>query len=249
MRLFIPTGSSLRRGAVLVLLLLGVGVVGLPAAVLAQYTPPDRGLPGRREGGGTRGDRTACVQGERSLVALIPETVFGTTVASAPVLHWYVPQVNAATLEFSMYDAEGNTVVLLDMPPPNAAGIVSLKLPASAGELALNADYHWYFSIVCNAADRSADVFTEGWVRRVPLTAELDAQLQAAPADQQAAIYAEAGLWYDALTATVQQRCQNTGDATAAQWAELLDSVGLRSLADAPLAAACAGASLPDSAE
>jgi hypothetical protein len=197
-------------------------------------------LPGRREGGGTRGNRTACVQGERSLVALIPETVFGTTVETNPMLYWYVPQVNAAALEFSLRDPDGNEVVRLEAPPPSTAGIVSLRLPTLSEELALNENYHWFFAIVCNVEDRSADILTEGWVQRVPLTANLDTQLQAAPPDQQAAVYAEAGIWYDALAATVQQQCQNPGGtATTEQWAGLLDSVGLGALADAPLLLAC----------
>ncbi len=44
-------------------LLLGLLVVGTPLVAFAQsYNPPKRGLPGRREGAGTRG---TCMQGQR----------------------------------------------------------------------------------------------------------------------------------------------------------------------------------------
>lgn len=236
-----------RRAIMSLLLLLSAAVVGLPASVLAQYTPPDRGLPGRREGGGTRGSATTtCVVGDRSLLALIPETVFGTTVKAAPTLYWYVPEVNAAGLEFLLYDEEGNEVFSQVIPPADEAGIVGITVPllgegeGSDSRLALNENYHWFFSIICDEGDRSADVFAEGWVQRIPLSADLDAQLKTTPATEQAEVYASAGIWYDALDASTQVRCEAPDDAILrTQWANLLSTVGLEAVAEAPLTAAC----------
>ncbi|MBE9097864.1 DUF928 domain-containing protein [Vacuolonema iberomarrocanum] len=227
-------------------LLVGASLIGLSTSVLAQYTPPDRGLPGRREGGGTRGGTEACVVGDRSMVALIPETVFGTTVKEDPTLYWYVPAVNAVALEFLLYDEAGNEVFAQTLPPTSEAGIVSIKVPTTGeGEQAtsrldVNEDYHWFFSIVCNESDRSADVFAEGWVRRIPLTDPLDGQLQAVPPTQQAEVFADAGIWYDALDANVQVRCEAPDDASLTnQWVDLLGSVGLEAVADASFTSAC----------
>ncbi|MEO1145822.1 MAG: DUF928 domain-containing protein [Cyanobacteria bacterium J06638_22] len=227
-------------------LLACVGLVGISTSVLAQYTPPNRGLPGRREGGGTRGGTAVCVVGDRSLVALIPETVFGTTVKDDPTFYWYVPAVNAAGLEFLLLDEAGNEVFTQMLPPTSEAGIVGIKVPAlgdgeqAASRLNVNEDYHWFFSIVCDEGDRSADVFTEGWVRRIPLAATLAGQLETTPPSQQADIFADAGIWYDALDTNVQVRCEEPNDFSLAdQWVNLLGSIGLDSVADASLNSAC----------
>jgi len=234
-----------RRATMSFLLLLNIGVVGLSTSVLAQYTPPDRGLPGRREGGGTRGDTAACIVGDRSLVALIPETVFGTTVKAEPTLYWYIPEVNADALEFLLYDEAGNEVFFQQLSPSDEAGIVSLSVPPlesdpTTSRLDLNENYHWFFSIVCDESDRSADVFAEGWVRRIPLSTDLEEQLKVAPPAAQAEVYAAAGIWYDALDASAQVRCTNPDNTSlTTQWTDLLSSVGLEAIAEAPLSSTC----------
>lgn len=214
--------------------------------VLAQYTPPDRGLPGRREGGGTRGG-TECVVGDRTLTAFIPETVFGTTTDASPKLYWYVPEINAPTLEFMLLDEAGNEVYLAEIPSVDGPGIISLEVPAevmgdtSTSRLEENQNYRWFFSIVCNESDRSGDVYTEGWLRRVSLDPMLDEQIKDQPAVTQSDLYAQAGIWYDAMDAIAQAQCQQPNDPTvSSQWNSILTSVGLEGFVDEPVLFDCA---------
>lgn len=240
---------SIGRLTATLFLLTGVVWSSAPSPVLAQYTPPDRGLPGRREGGGTRGN--GCVDSDRPLTALAPEftmdstvSIYGTTVSETPKLYWYVPQVNAQALEFVMLDEAGNELYIQQFPANTASGIVGVEVPLAVDNqaplLAADQNYHWFFSVVCDTSDRSGDIISEGWVRRIPLDEMLDQQLKQVPAAQQSALYAQAGIWYDALNTAAQQRCLYPDNpALTSQWNTLLTSVGLEGLVDQPLLLTC----------
>jgi hypothetical protein len=53
---------------------------------------------------------------------------------------------------------------------------------------------------------------------------------------EQAALYAKVGIWYDSLSLLAQLKQTQPSDNTfAANWVELLDSVGLEEIATQPL--------------
>lgn len=226
-------------------LLLSIGIVGSMVAVtlpiLAQgFTPPDNGLPGRREGGGTRG---GCAAQKPTLTALIPETNWGLTLQAYPTFFWYVPPNTATVAEFVLLDQANAEVYTAMMPLTNQAGVVKLSLPTDGSVPPLEADklYHWYFSLICDPLDRSADQFTDGWVQRTLPSAELTQKLEAAPDQAKFAIYSEAGIWYDTIATLATLRQQQPENAELAQqWQVLLESVGLVTIADQPLATALA---------
>lgn len=210
-------------------------VSGLPLAVLAQeYVPPDRGAPGRREGGGTRGN---CLRGDPPLVALIPETNFGTTLEARPTFYWHVPVTVSPTAEFVLLDTDDNEVYRTTFQLSGNAGIiqVSLKDQAGAPALEVGKDYHWYFSLVCDPGDRSGDIFAEGWIQRIDPPSSLASQLAAVPESDRPAVYAQAGIWYDALSTLANLRQTEPQNTTAStQWETLLRSVGLDNIASQP---------------
>ncbi|NJO78790.1 MAG: DUF928 domain-containing protein [Cyanobacteria bacterium RM1_2_2] len=206
---------------------------------LAQgFTPPDNGLPGRREGGGTRG---GCATQQPALTALIPKTNLGLTLQDYPTFFWYVPPNTAAAAEFVLLDESNAQIYTAMMPVTNQAGLVQVNLPADDSVPPLEPDklYHWYFSLICDPLDRSADQFTDGWVQKTQPSAEVAQQLETASEPAKFAIYSEAGIWYDALAtlATLRQQ-QPTNAALAQQWQTLLESVGLTAIADQPFATA-----------
>jgi len=236
---------SASRLAVMLSLLTGLGLGALPLPALAQYTPPDRGLPGRREGGGTRGG-AACMEGGGTLTSFIPPTLFGTTTAAAPKLYWYVPQINAPMLEFVLLDANEDEVYVQEIEGIEGPGIMSVEVPTvvvegeTLSQLQENEDYHWFLSVVCNPNDRSGDIYTEGWVRRIPLDPSLDAQLSGKSATEQSNLYAQFGIWHDAMDAIAQAQCSIPTDSMVArQWDRILTSVGLESFASEPTLFPC----------
>lgn len=192
-----------------------------------QYVPPDRSLPGRREGGGTRG---SCIASQPTLTALMPDSNYGTTTHGYPTLFWYVPETTAPLAEFELLDENNQPIYTTQFAVTGKSGLISLSLPATATlpPLSVGTPYHWYFSLVCDRQDRSGDVMTEGWIERISLDPALNRQLQAASESDRAMLYAQAGSWYDALATLMTLHCSQPNDAAiVTKWQTLLDSVGL----------------------
>jgi hypothetical protein len=230
-------GLTRRVVGLLLLLELMSSVGGIAPAFAQDYIPPDRGAPGRREGGGTRGGCMAQQPSSQpSLTALMPDTNSGLTLAEHPAFFWYVPQSSATAAEFVLLDQSDTEVYKTTLPVPAQAGVVSINLPAEAPALEVGKSYHWYFSLVCDPLDRSADVFTSGWVKRTAPAAELAQALATASAEAKPAIYAKHGIWYEALTELAKLRHNQPQNAALInQWQTLLKSVGLEQLANQPL--------------
>lgn len=220
---------------VLAILMIGF-VVTAAIPSLAQFRPSNRGLPGRREGGGTRG---GCPLQQPKLTALIPPSNLGQTLAPYPTFFWYLPQNAATAAEFVLLDANNAEIYKTQVTLPAEAGVVSLTLPQDLAPdrlLEVGQSYRWYFSLICDPLDRSADMFTSGWVERVEPSAELNNALAVALAADVPNLYAKAGLWYDALAATASLRqSQPQNPAFVSEWQNLLQAVGLEALANQPM--------------
>lgn len=219
-----------------------IGGVALPASA-QEFQPSDQGLPGRREGGGTRGGCLTSGNSESAsqpatLTALMPNSNVGLTITDYPVFSWYVPQNSATAAEFVLLDQANSEVYKAVIPVVNQPGVVSLRLPTdgTVTPLAVGKSYQWYFSLICDPLDRSADTFTSGWVQRIEPSSTLTQALTNAATEEKPDIYAKAGIWYEALAMLIklrQEQPQNT--AFFNQWQTLLKSVGLEKIADQPL--------------
>jgi hypothetical protein len=233
------------RTALLWTLTLGVILGGFPVAAFAQqYIPRDRGLPGRREGGGTRGDclrSAANATRPSTLTALMPDKNLGLTTSDTPTLFWYVPENAASAAEFILMDDNDSEVYKARFRVTGEAGIISLSLPEEAGlpPLAVGKDYHWSFALICSTqetSDNSGIVYTEGWIQRIEPDAQLQARLAGAAEPDRAAIYAEAGIWQDAIASLAAlRRTQPTNALLTTRWNTLMESVGLTTVSNQPL--------------
>lgn len=221
------------RTCLLLSLVLTLGIGSIQPSPAQEFNPEDRGVPGRREGGGTRG---GCLTQQPSLTALIPETNLGTTLSASPSLFWYVPENSAVAAEFVLLDAANQEVYQTVLPVSQQAGIVQVRLPAEGStQLKTGESYRWYFSLVCNPLDRSADSFTSGWIQRVEPSPTLTAALSRATDAEKPQIYWQQGIWYEALDSLAQlHRSQPQNPDWQQQWQTLLRSVGLDQIADRP---------------
>lgn len=203
----------------------------------AQYNPgTDIGYPDRTEGAGTRGP--CDIDG--TLVAIVPETGYAETVSEHPTFFWYVPDNQVYGAEFVLKDEAGNEIYSSTFPVASEAAVISVALPEHAGLLpiAANQPYEWIFSLVCDPEDASANIFTSGWFQRVEATAELQNQLAVASEIDRPMVYAESGLWYDAIGALANlYRAQPNSEEVKSLWTSLLsdDDVNLSGYADVPL--------------
>jgi hypothetical protein len=111
--------------------------------------------------------------------------------------------------------------------PSTTSGIVSFRLSDIQGlpPLEVGKDYHWYLSMICNTEDRSADIFVDGWVRRVEVDPVLAGELKTLAPKDRASLYAVDGIWYDTLAALYEARRASPEDSSlAADWADILES-------------------------
>ncbi|MGJ3245286.1 MAG: DUF928 domain-containing protein [Elainellaceae cyanobacterium] len=223
----------------------------------APPPPSDLGEPGGRSeaasrGCGINGELTGepIPSDEVGLTALASivttsefdgefDAVWGLTTADRPTFWFYVPRsLMSGTGKFIIEDetTQWTYPVTLEASTQSGgqSGIVQISLPESAPPLALDIDYHWYFNIYCQPGQPPR--FVHGWIRKTTVDPTLEAELAQALPAQQVELYAEHGIWYDALAIAADLRSTNP---TNSIWASLLQSVGLEAVAETPLLDCC----------
>ncbi len=210
---------------------------------------PNVGRPRRLISGGVRGATAAVPDScgnstNEQLVALLPSTEPALTVAEYPAIFVSLPQTSAKKAEFFLAEdnkdnnKEKEVLYETTVTLPSNPGIVSVSLPnnKTLPPLEVGKSYRWYFSVICNPQDRDDEPYVEGEIQRVEPSPNLVAELKNVPPRDRAALYAEAGIWYDAVNSIAQLRRSSPNDtAIAADWAELLKSVGLDTISQKPL--------------
>ena len=202
---------------------------------------------GRDRGTGSRGNCPLAADREEKvkLIPLIPKDSRGLTTKESPTL-WvqisYASNQTAKELsgELSVEDAQ----TFRKLPPktrsvklPKSSGVFSIPLPHS---LEMNKWYRWYLILDCNSSDssgRGSVISVQGMVKRVEFP-EVENQLATQDAQERIKIYAEQGLWYDALDLTAQLSCtEEKNGASTQSWEALLtdDEVALDEIVQTPL--------------
>jgi hypothetical protein len=169
-----------------------------------------------------------------SLTPLVPKNKIGHTVSDYPTFFFYLPQTDAELAEFILEDQSGNQIYRQDLPIKNVSGVIGVSIPANTNvpPLEVGKKYTWIFSLVCDPEDRSSDQLETGIVRRVELSAEILRELENANPRQKTFIYAQNGIWQDALSNLAAARRANPNNKDlAADWESLLDSVTLGPIA------------------
>ena len=206
-----------------------------PKIVFNLPTPPNRGIPlGRHKGGGSR---NLCPNGQ-NLTALVPannKIVWGKTIAEHPEFLFYIPQ--GSSIEFVLQDESDNYIYQTTRQiNPEDLGILKIAIPDTAIPLANNKIYQWTLSLACNENNPHAFVYVNGSIEKVTLERETLEQLETKKEIETAIIYAEAGIWYDAIALLAELRHQNPDDIDINTiWTELLKQVDLTAIASQPI--------------
>lgn len=200
--------------------------------------PPRRvGSPGRRSDGGAR---TGCTGNSgKPLVALVPvygpqtsELVFGVTTVEYPTFWFYLPYQATTTGTFLLRDENNKTAYETQLALPQTPGIIRLPLPDNSPALESGKLYHWYFKVSCGTGID----FVDGWVQRNSLSANLQKRLEQATPLERSLLYANNGIWFDALTTAAELR---RTDLKSQEWTTLLKAVGLEKLVSEPIVDCC----------
>ena len=187
------------------------------------YKPPLRGAPVSRVGGGSRSSGAA----DFSLSVLAPEDT-GLTTQAQPTLYWYVSGPSSAKIEVTVIAEVAEKPMLSQDITLTSGGVQSFDLAKHGISLNPDTEYEWFVSAVPDPTQRSKDVTSGGTIKRVAPDPAILARAAAAGERQAPGVYAEAGLWYDAIDALSRLIESHPDDAELhAQRAALLDQVGL----------------------
>jgi uncharacterized protein DUF928 len=193
------------------------------------YKPPLRGAPSGRVGSGTRGTP------ERSILlyVLTPDHS-GLTTQEQPTLYWYISPSITYPIEFTL--AENQTIkpmIEARLGSPSNGGVQRIRLSDYGVRLKIGVEYRWYIAVVRDSNNRSKDILAGGLIERIDPSTNVRTRLSQTGALQAASVYAEAGIWYDALAAISDRIDAAPRDARLReQRAALLEQVRLQDVAD-----------------
>ena len=210
--------------------------------------PPQRGIAGNRAGAAAR---TMCPLVSQPLTAIVPQyrssaqenQVWGLTTMEHPTFLFYVPYTKPALIDisFTLQDESNpadqkiiyqNTTIA----PASTAGMMQITVPKSSPTLAANKPYRWFLELNMGCTSGQRPILVEGWIQRTQLDRNLSNQIDRATPTEKVALYAENGLWHDALTILANLQVAKPQDPELTQdWQNLLNAIGLRELADRPL--------------
>ena len=201
-------------------LILSVSLSFAPFAI-AKYTPPPN--PSKPKETGTNTTRGGSCEGDSSsvLTALVPFSHMGQTISGHPTFTWFVPDRTSRPLQFRLFSRSGQALYRTEMQ--SQPGIMSVALPSNLPQLSIGQSYRWQVVLVCDRNVPSRNVVATAEIQVVAPAASLQTQLAAAQTPQQRIdLYAQAGLWYDAIAEA--RKASETSQSQAAVL-ELLDAL------------------------
>ncbi len=188
-------------------------------SAIAAYKPPRNQKPPSTytDSSGVRGGCAGL--SERSLTLLAPVNHVGITTLSHPTFAWVASEQQTIPTEFTLYQFDKNRVpklvekVIIESSP----GIKQLKLTQNFPGLKIGKRYMWQLQTRCSPNRPSKNLILRAEIERVKIPSNLANALSAidnlatkstnpklpTKADDgnlRIKLYAEAGLWYNALS-------------------------------------------------
>lgn len=181
------------------LLILPENSISVLAQTTHTYSPQKKKkvIKSRTSSAGSRGCTKANLQNAK-VHLLAPENHVGMTTASHPTFFWEVTTASPVQIRFTLLEP-GELETLVDLRQVvQKSGVVKFQLPLHLPELKQGTPYRWTVALICNPKRHSQNAYAYSWIERVPKSFTLTQQLKLHAADP-AAIYAQEGIWYDAL--------------------------------------------------
>jgi hypothetical protein len=180
-------------------------------------------------GGGSRG-----IQREVFVLSVLAPDHSGLTISEQPSLYWFISGPTSLPVELTVMDPEGVQPILeTRLPVPIQAGVHRVRLADHNIRLKPGAAYRWFVTVVPDSDRRSKDILAGGAIERVDVPNDLKAKLATANKSELFSLYADAGMWYDAVGAISEMIDAAPQDqALRKQRAALLSQVGLSAIKD-----------------
>jgi len=222
----------------------------LPANQNGTFSSDGRPRQGQRTAGGSRDsclEQIIAIVPGKGDIQLAPEDCATESVAFVtqtledfPTLWFYLPQLSQSNLsaELVLLDERRQFLHKQVIPLTDFAGIASFRLNYA---LEPGKQYQWIFSVAINPESPSENPTVQGFIERTELKATRTSQQESVTASRDLVLFQiENQLWHEALATLAQLRHQNPEDTDiAADWGDLLGSIGLSAIADVPLLDCC----------
>ncbi len=203
------------------------------------FNPPAEGKPKTSIGGASRTIGKCINQTTKSnlpLAPVLPVSAQALTVASHPTVLAYLPQTTAKQVFFSWRDENDNDHYQTIIPINNQGGVISLTLPVDAPPLEVGKNYQWALAVMCDGRLQPDSPMIQVQIQRVALDATVSDRLKNANSLEAAAIFGEAGIWYETVATLAKLKTAQPDDQNlASNWQNLLISVGLEKISQVPI--------------
>jgi hypothetical protein len=218
----------------------------LPSSSIADettltYKPLVSGAPNTRVGGGSRGSRgSRGIDDSAPILNVLAPNHTGYTIDSQPTIYWSISKLVDRPIKLTMaytdFTLGTEPVIETEIKMPKKTGVqaidlkdINWKIPQQG--LIPQIEYQWSIAIMMDEQQSSNDIVASGTIERVPqpLADQVAAKIaKETDQKQQVAIYAENGIWYDAIDQLSKLIAQYPNDQKLQyQRAGLLKEVGL----------------------
>ncbi len=189
------------------------------------YKPPSRGAPKALVGGGSRGTGTGS-----STLSLIAPDHAGLTVQKQPLLYWYLSELPRDSIEFTLIDNQAIQPLLeISLGTQIEPGLHHTSLADYKISLISGKQYWWFVALVPDPEHRSKDIIAGAAIEYIEPPETLTTKLTLAGKVRAPHIYAESGIWYDAISSISNLINNSPDDMTLRkQRASLMEQVGLQ---------------------
>lgn len=190
-----------------------------------------------REGPGSRGE---CIATDLPMTPLVGYPDLKLTVSDRPTFWVYVPYTSEQVTsgEFLLRDENLKDLQRIPFKLPQTPGVVRISLPYTTPPLEVGKLYFWSFEVSCpqaSSSDEPTPASVRGSVERISISPAMGSQLNSANSILETIeIYAENGIWYDALTDLATLRINEPDNLLWMElWIDLLgsDEINLDSIA------------------
>lgn len=174
------------------------------------YKPPKepKTTKSRNQGSGSRGCNEPKLA-DVKLRLLAPEDHVGLTTSDRPTFFLYVATKSKVLVRFALIDPNQIEPVFEFNQEVNQTGVIRLPLPLGT-KIVVGKTYQWAVAVVCNPKRPSQDIYAYSWIEKVTPTARLLQKMSASNKSDLAAIYADSGIWYDALAEAYKTNPNNS---------------------------------------
>ncbi len=198
------------------------------------FNPPAGDQPKTTQAGASRSIGACINQAENSdlpFAPLLPVSNRALTATAYPTVLAYLPPTTAQKLFFSWRDENNKDHYQTILPLNNRGSVISLTLPEDAPPLEVGKNYQWSLAIMCDGRLQPDSPIIQGQIQRVALESSISDRLKTADPLETAVIYGEAGIWYETVATLAQLKtAEPENQSLAANWSELLNSVGLEKI-------------------